>query len=171
MNMKGLDQISVFVTEQKRILEKLFKQIISIYGDRLITLAIFGSYARGEPKLDSDLDIFIILKDKKGISSEINLFQEKIETVIERDLQKLYEKFGINFEISPIILSKDEAVYFNPLYLDMADNSIIIFDKDNFLGRILKIVKQKKRKIKKVLHGNTYLWEMIEENLLGEKLL
>jgi predicted nucleotidyltransferase len=47
----------------KKILRELKKGLVTIYGDRLKAVYLFGSFARGEGKLpDSDIDVMIVLK-------------------------------------------------------------------------------------------------------------
>jgi predicted nucleotidyltransferase len=41
------------------------------YGDRLDCLILFGSQARGEANLDSDVDLLIVLQDPVMISQEM----------------------------------------------------------------------------------------------------
>ncbi len=41
-----------------------FKQdLLVLYGDRLAGLILFGSYARGDCQLESDMDFAVVLKD------------------------------------------------------------------------------------------------------------
>ena len=47
----------------KEIVIPLRKTLRHIYGSRLVGLRIYGSYARGEEKKNSDLDMAMILKD------------------------------------------------------------------------------------------------------------
>ena len=164
-------QIKVLHPEQAEIIEKLLDRIIEFYGDNLVSLAVFGSFARGEPKLNSDLDILIILKKKEGIGKELERFQEHIESVVDAKLQRLCEVHGIDMEISPLILSEEDAKFFNPIYLDMVEHSIIIFDRGGLLQKILDRVREKMGNIKKLEFGATYIWDMTQENLIGEKLL
>ena len=39
----------------------VLRRIIDYYSARLVSLAVFGSYARKEPRFDSDLDLLIVL--------------------------------------------------------------------------------------------------------------
>ena len=41
------------------------------YGDRLDRIILFGSQARGNAKLDKDIDILIVLKDPVSHSAEM----------------------------------------------------------------------------------------------------
>ncbi|HEY0089550.1 MAG TPA: nucleotidyltransferase domain-containing protein [Candidatus Lokiarchaeia archaeon] len=46
----------------KKILEEFKKIIVNLYGEKLREIVLYGSYARGEEKEDSDIDLAIILK-------------------------------------------------------------------------------------------------------------
>lgn len=37
----------------------------SIYGNRLAKIILFGSYARGTPQTDSDVDLLVVLNEKQ----------------------------------------------------------------------------------------------------------
>ncbi len=156
---------------QEKIINRLVKKILDYYGENLVTLAIYGSFARGEPNVNSDLDILIILERKSGIPQEIRRFQENIESDVEKELQELYEKYGINMELSPLILSKEGARYFNPLYLDMLDSVVILFDRDDFFKKILEKLCSMRKDFKKIQVGDTYVWDFTRKNLIGEKIL
>lgn len=50
-------------TKIKRILRDLKRGLISIYGEQVKAVYLFGSFARGEGRLpDSDIDVMIVLK-------------------------------------------------------------------------------------------------------------
>ncbi len=75
----------------EKIAEELTQKLIKKFGDRVEQVIIFGSYARGELKKESDLDVLIIgdvkLDEVIGISFPLLL------------------KHGIY--ISPIVMSRD----------------------------------------------------------------
>jgi predicted nucleotidyltransferase len=120
----------------------VLRRIVDYYGARLVSLAVFGSYARGEPRLDSDLDLFIVLRSatRARLSARTEEFVTNIEQPCDEDLQRLYDE-GISMDLSPIILARNEAQGFLPLYLDMTSNCLTIVDHDGFLETILEKVK------------------------------
>jgi uncharacterized protein len=60
-------------------ISKQFKRLLKdYYGERLVKIILFGSYARGNPNADSDIDFLVVLKEPK-----INKFAE-IEAITEQ---------------------------------------------------------------------------------------
>ena len=50
-------------TNIRKILRKLKRELLKVYGERLKAVYLFGSFARGEGRLpDSDIDVMIVLK-------------------------------------------------------------------------------------------------------------
>ncbi|MEN6378632.1 MAG: nucleotidyltransferase domain-containing protein [Methanofastidiosum sp.] len=117
-------------------LNQLFDKIIEYYGNRLISLVIYGSYARQENKLDSDIDLFIVIKTDKKRRDRLREFITEIESPLLKSSLILYDE-NIASEISTVILNEKEALCFNPLYLDMVSKRIILFDRDNFMAQLL----------------------------------
>ena len=60
----------------KRILAEFKQGLIDIYGNQLIDVLLYGSYARGEQRADSDIDVAIILKGNIDTFKEIDRITE-----------------------------------------------------------------------------------------------
>jgi hypothetical protein len=145
---------------------KLLDKIKEYYSNRLVSLVIFGSYARKENKLNSDLDILIVLKTNKSRHERTTEFIENIEMPLEYSAQ--FDE-DTNIDLSPFILSEDEAKYFNPLYLDMVEHSIVIFDKNNFIRNILDKVREQMERwgSYKEFVGNRWIWIIKKGEFVG----
>ncbi len=90
--MKKLSQININTKERKAI--SLFAQRLKkSLGNQLVSVQLFGSKVRGDSKKDSDIDIYIIVKEK---SSKIH---DKISE-IDADI---LDQFGVL--LSPVVYS------------------------------------------------------------------
>ncbi len=161
-----------FNEDHKKFVNNALNLILNFYVNNLVTLTIFGSYARGTFRFNSDLDVFIILKDKKPRKQIFDDFFEHIERPFLNDELYLYNKYGIDISLSPFILSKNDADYFYPIYLDMLDFLIIIKDEKDFFKNILSNLHVIKNKygFKKELSGNNYIWDITGKNMIGKKI-
>jgi hypothetical protein len=161
--MKGLQKLKYYSEGHQYFIEALLERITSYYGNRLISLVIFGSYARGENRLNSDLDLLLILDSKQKIG-RLKLqgeFVDQVEIPLEKKTPSLWKE-GIYSEISSIILFQDQAQHFLPIYLDMVDHHMIVFDRNNFFEKVLGDVKTKMNRWgsrKKEIGGHWY-WEI-----------
>ncbi len=92
-------------------------------------MVLFGSYARGEQREDSDLDLLIIVK---GLPKR-RLKRQEIFDEVDPGGWPL---------VSPILKTVEEAERMSPLYLDMVDDSMIIYDRDRFFEGVLMRLKK-----------------------------
>ena len=85
----------------------------------MVALAVFGSYARGEPRFDLDLDSLLVpgWNTWSRLSERTEEFVVNIEQPRDEYLQRLCEA-GISKELSPVILTRNEAQNSLPFYPD-----------------------------------------------------
>ncbi|ADL07083.1 nucleotidyltransferase domain-containing protein [Thermosediminibacter oceani] len=133
---KCVSELKTFSMLHQQYLICVLEGIIEYYKDSLLGLTIFGSYARGENRKNSDLDLLIILKKAPGFSERIKEFVNNIELAHESLGQQLYEEEDILCELSPYILSKEEALKFQPVYFDLTEHNKILFDPEGIISRI-----------------------------------
>lgn len=117
---------------------KEFKEIIKISkkNPNTIALILFGSYAKNNYKITSDLDLCIIRK-KNTLSSdfdELNYLSKKIDIVFFDKLPD-YIKFRIFSEGKILVLNK------NLEYRRIRSKFLHIY-RDNFIYRQLQLNKQ-----------------------------
>jgi len=126
----------------KSLLEKLTKLLQEEFQDKLISVVLYGSIARGDNRKDSDIDLLLVIKDlPKTITERIILF-DKVERKLDDDIMRLMNE-GYYVTFSPILKTPEEAMRFSPIYMDMTEDAIILYDRDGFFRNVLE--KNKKR--------------------------
>jgi len=101
----------------EKILEEVKFKVKSLYGDKLKSVILYGSYARGEEKQKSDIDIAVILK------GDFELFKE-----IDRIIDVTYD-IGLNHSVLLSIKPISEQDYDKPntmLVLNLIEDGILI---------------------------------------------
>lgn len=144
-----------------RVVKTLAREAAGYYGNRLISLAIFGSVARGTYRPDSDIDLLLVVdRLPRGRIKRIAEFM-RIEKRLEKILKDT-QKQGLSIELSPIIKSPDEAGAGSPLFLDMVEDIKVLYDKDCFLRNRLKRLKARLDTLgaKRVWRGNAWYWDL-----------
>jgi predicted nucleotidyltransferase len=158
--------MEIDIKKARRILYKkyiphvnlLIQEIKNILKNNLVSIILFGSYAKGDFTVNSDIDILVIIEDTEvDYRERINDFLDKIDGLT------------LPFLVSPIILTKKEAEVFHSLYLDILDAHNIAVDKGNYFKGIMeKVFEIKKRGLieEKKLSGKTY-WKVNYEGEIG----
>ena len=69
--------------------------------------------------------------------------------------------------------TREEAKLLSPLYLDMVDDAIIIFDKDSFFQNILETLRTRLSKLgaKKKKIGDKWYWDLKANYKFGEDII
>lgn len=90
--------INPILNTERKYLDQIFSEIKKSLGKNSISLILFGSTARGEEKIESDLDICVVFKDSK--------MQRKLEEIISDIRTELLKKYGVSF--APYYITEKE---------------------------------------------------------------
>jgi predicted nucleotidyltransferase len=131
----------------KSLLNKLLDLTKNYYDDRLISFVLFGSVARGTAKKDSDIDI-ILITDNLSHKDSMDRF-----LFIEEKLKGSPEfisitKSGCTPELKPILFSKEEASESRYIFLDIVNDGIILYDRNDFFRKRLEKLRMKLKELK-----------------------
>ncbi|MGQ9597265.1 MAG: nucleotidyltransferase domain-containing protein [Thermoproteota archaeon] len=91
-----------------------------MFGDRLVSLIVYGSVARGEARQSSDLDLLIIIEGLPESRLNRNKIFDTIEDLLINNLEEPHA-LGYHMALSPIFKTPEEARKILSLYLDMLE--------------------------------------------------
>jgi Nucleotidyltransferase domain. len=125
----------------KSLLEKLTKLLQEEFQDKLISVVLYGSVARGDNRKDSDIDLLLVIKDlPKTITERVILF-DKVERKLDDYIMRLMDD-GYYITFSPVLKTPEEAMRFSPIYMDMTEDAIILYDKNGFFRKVLEKLRR-----------------------------
>lgn len=114
---------------------------MQVYGSRLICLAVFGSVGRGNPRFDSDVDIPLVAADlPHGRLARMREF-DRVEAELAPVLDVLRRE-GVQTELAPVFKTPAEVEAASPLFLDMVEDTRILYDRDGFLCGYLERLRR-----------------------------
>lgn len=157
------------VVEHLAISQKLVELLKKKYGERLISVVLFGSVARGEARKDSDIDIIIVVD---GLPKSRLKRQEEfleVEKDILPEIEELQEK-GYFIDISPVLRTPEEILKFPPLMLDVVEDGIILYDKNEFFRNAIERLKKRLEELgaTRVRIGKRWFWILKPDYRFGE---
>ncbi len=153
----------------RSILLKLVEVLERRFGDDLVSVVLFGSVARGEARPDSDVDLIIVVRNlPRGRFRRQDLFME-VEKELEPLLEEL-ERRGYYIEFSPILKTPEEASRVVPLYLDLVEDAVLLYDRDDFFRNILENLRRRLEELgaERVRFGKLWYWRLKRDYRFGE---
>ncbi len=160
MDLSIVAGLRTFSPEHRRWVESVLNRILQYYGENLLGLAIFGSFARGENRKGSDLDLLIILKNAGKRRIRIEEFILEIEMKHDDLAQQLFREQGLSCELSPYIVTEAEALLMQPIYYDLVDYHVVMWDPEGIIGRIIGSASALLKEVGacRVRRNNTWEW-------------
>ena len=151
------------------LLTCLKKELLASQGDNIVSIVIFGSVGRDEFDKTSDVDILIICNQLPKSCFKRSDFFIDVEEKLKETGSELYSS-GHHPFLSPIIKTTAEAKIITPLYLDMVEDAMIIYDRDDFFAGILQKLKQKLDKLgsKRIYRNGKWYWDLKPSYKFGE---
>ena len=128
--MPMIDEKSIIRNDiNHKAMEEFLRRLREAEGDNLLQVVLFGSVARGDDNEDSDIDVFILLRNYDKSETEKITIKERILDIAST----VAELNGYQVYISPLIDS--EETYLKNIrkalvYYNIADEGVLLYAKD-----------------------------------------
>jgi uncharacterized protein len=143
------------------VLARLLVECRRHYGDRLVSLVVFGSVGRGTPRPDSDIDFLVVARDlPDGRMPRVDDY-----LAVERALKPVLDQAragGACVELSPVFKTPEEARQGSLLFLDMIDDARFLQDSEDFFRDALAGFKARLDRLgaRRIWMGNAWVWDL-----------
>jgi uncharacterized protein len=168
--MKGLADHRERLEIVGRLLERLVEVLRGKIGEDLISVVLYGSYARAESTPQSDVDVLIIARRLSPSRLERQGFFAKIAGEVESRFMPAFQAAGWFPYLSAILKTPEEAGRTSRIYSDMVEEARIVFDRDGFFRGVLQRVKKRLEELgaRKVRVGRMWYWDLKPDYRPGE---
>jgi len=155
------DVINSLNAQFERLLTHLVAGCARQYGERLVSVAVFGSVGRGTQRPDSDIDLLIVAE---GLPDGRLARAAEFRT-IERGLAPHLERAradGLTTELSPVFKTPGEAEQASPLMLDMIEDARLLYDRDDFMKQTLQRLAARLARLnaRRIWRGDAWHWDL-----------
>lgn len=105
----------------RKMLTELAEALCHVYGDKLKTIVLYGSLARGTQTEDSDIDIMVLID---GNNDELRQYDDKLNDV-STDLSLKYLKVLSVVDIS--YQEYEDWRNLSPFYRNVSEEGVILY--------------------------------------------
>ncbi len=151
----------------------LIEAFLKVFNDELVSLVLYGSYARREARPDSDVDVIVVVKDRLRDRFKVHSMIDRVEELL-RPLMMKFKRKGYAPVLSPYILTEGQAKVFRPLYIDVVFDAKILYDRNDFMKNILEKVRKRLEELgaRRVRIGKKWVVVLKPEKYrIGDKIL
>lgn len=119
---KEIEQVEKILDENiKKMLTELAESLQQVYGDKLKTIVLYGSVARGTQTDDSDIDIMVLID---GNNDELRQYDDKLNDV-STDFSLKYLKVLSVVDIS--YQEYEDWRNLSPFYKNVSEEGVILY--------------------------------------------
>jgi predicted nucleotidyltransferase len=157
------------LTRDHRFIEQVVGAVRRAYGERLVSIALFGSVARGTARPDSDVDLFLVVEQlPRGRRARLATF-DPVEQELAGEIDSLATA-GVTTELSPVLRTPEDLRTASPLLLDLTEDAVIIADRGGILAAALADLRQRLQRLgsRRIWIGTRWYWDLKPDYRRGE---
>jgi predicted nucleotidyltransferase len=128
----------------RHLAERYTAAACAVLADNLTSVILYGSVARGQAKPGSDIDLLVICRELPPGAFRRQEVLEPVRERLQSALDSLGEQ-GCYADFTEVIRTEAEAQRTHPLYLDMTDEAVILYDRGGFFAQVLAQVRERLR--------------------------
>jgi len=152
------------------LLDRLVEKLEARFGEKLVSVVLFGSFARGDFHPLSDIDLLLVIEDLPPSRFQRSRLFDDVEREVEDGYRPLRD-MGYLGRIVPILKTPEEASHRSPLYLDMVEDAKILYDRGGFFREVLEGLRRRLSELgakRKFLKGGGWYWDLKPDYRFGE---
>lgn len=157
--------------EYESLLQELLRLLREEFGDRVRSLLVFGSVARGTARPDSDVDVCVVIRELPVSRYRRHLL---VGPVLERLRQSAAYadliRRGYTPDVAAILYIPEEFQETKPIFLDLVEDAVLLHDDGTVRAKLDQLRARMKmlgsRKV--VLDDGTYYWMLKPGLRFGE---
>mgnify|MGYP001593028588 CR=1 FL=1 len=168
---KGVESAPMLKEQFDRLLDEVRAACHAVYGDRLVSLAVFGSVARGAMRADSDVDLLLVADPlpagRMARMDEFAAVEKRVAPALDAATAR-----GIRTILSPAFRTTEELRRGGLLFLDLVAEARILDDREATLRGYLDELGEKLRAMgaRRVSKGGGYYWLLKPDYRWGDRI-
>lgn len=140
------------------------------FGDQLMAVVLYGSVARGEETLESDVDLLIVADGLPRSLRARNRLLVEFEEGFLPALLAPWHRQGSYIDVSTKIKTPEEARRLTLFYLDLTEEAVILYEQGRFFQDILDRLRQRLAELgaQRRQQGSVRYWKLKPDYRWGE---